>query len=132
MFRTLMTQTERERIGSLDGVNLFFGALLGANLGSLEGVSLPGYTMIVLILCGTVMTLRNYVESERRRYATSLLALYVVAVASFLYRGTGLKGLPVEDRWRLAITLAIWIATVVMIVLMPTSRKEQTHGAPDI
>jgi len=126
MIKTLMAQTEREKIGTLDGIHLFFGALLGANLGSLDGVSLMGYSLVVMLLAGTVMALRIFSDSERRVYAAFLLAIYVLSVGLLLYRGVGLKGLPVDDRARLGITLAIWIGTVVMTVYFPMTggRKE--------
>jgi hypothetical protein len=125
MIKTLMTQTEREKIGTLDGINLFFGALLGANLGSLDGVSLLGYSLVVILLAGTVMALRIFCESERRAYAAFLLGIYVVTVGLLLYRGTALRGLPTDDRWRLGITLAIWVMTVIMTVYFPMSAAQK-------
>jgi len=129
MLKKVMFQTEREKGGTLDGINLFFGALLGANLGSLDGVSLTGYALIVLVLAGMVMALRTFAESERRFYASFTLAAYMFGVSFLLYRGTALDGFAVEDRWRLAITIAIWVSAVVMAVLFPTFdpvREERT------
>ncbi|MGZ8999207.1 MAG: hypothetical protein ACXW2T_10175 [Allosphingosinicella sp.] len=131
MLNRMWTQTERERGGTLDGINLFFGALLGANLGSLDGISLTGYALVVLVLAGTVMALRGFAESERRILAASMLGAYVLGVSLLLYRGTPLEGLAVEDRWRLAITLAIWISSVVMTVLYPTATLKAPQAASD-
>ena len=119
--KSLFTQTERERRGTVDGVNLFFGALLGANLGNLEGLSLLGYTMIILILAGTVMAMRAFAESERRRHTLAYLGVYLVLTGGLLYRGTALEGLSMDDRARIAITMGIWVGTVVMTVLMPAT-----------
>lgn len=131
--KSFFTQTEREKRGTVDGVNLFFGALIGANLGSLQGVSLLGYTMVVLMLAGTVMAMRAFVESERRRYTLGYLALYFVATGAFLYRGTALEGLTIDDRARIAITMGVWVGTVVMTVLVPaaTARPAQAGGGDE-
>jgi hypothetical protein len=69
--------TRRDKIGGIDGLNLFFGALLGANLGTLEGLALRDYVNFIVILAGTVMTIRMLSISERRWMMLGTLALLV-------------------------------------------------------
>jgi hypothetical protein len=121
----LWTQTPREKAATVDGINLFFGALLGANLGTLDGLGLYDYAKIIFILAGTVMTLRIFSTSERRGYAFGLLATYVVAIALFLFL---LKrdpaGMAAADVDRLAVTLALWLGSVLLVEFYPTSAGE--------
>jgi hypothetical protein len=120
MLKTAFVQTRREQRSSLDGVNLFFGALIGANFGSLNGVELREYALLVMLLAGAVVTLRIFTSSERRGYAFMLLALYVVVVAQFLlWPPRGLDGLSPADRQRLAVTMAIWLGTTMMTFYTP-------------
>jgi len=119
----LMSQTPREKIAMVDGINLFFGALLGANLGTLGGLGFKDYASIVFVLAATVMALRMFSTSERRVYAYSLLALYSGAVALFLYFQRP-AGLAPADATRLMITLGIWLAAVVFVELHPTRTPE--------
>lgn len=119
----LWTQTPREKAATVDGINLFFGALLGANLGTIDGLGLLDYAEVIFVLAGTVMTLRIFSTSERRGYAFGLLALYVVAVACFLFL---LKRNPVgispADVDRLAVTLTVWLGAVLLVEIHPTMR----------
>lgn len=119
----LMSQTSREKIAMVDGINLFFGALLGANLGTLAGLGFKDYASIVFVLAATVMALRMFSTSERRVYAYSLLALYSGTVALFLYFQRP-AGLAPGDATRLMITLGIWLGAVVFVELHPTREPE--------
>jgi predicted membrane channel-forming protein YqfA (hemolysin III family) len=118
----LWTQTPREKTAMVDGIGLFFGALLGANLGTLEGLGLFDYGFVVIVLAGTVMTLRIFSTSERRGYAFALLAAYVAIVAFLLFApGQRPDGLAESDAERLAVTLAIWLGAVVIVEFSPTA-----------
>jgi hypothetical protein len=115
----LLTQTPREKSAMVDGIGLFFGALLGANLGTLDGLSLDDYVKIVFVLAATVMALRMFSMSERRVYAYILLAVYAGMVALYLHFQMP-AGLAPGDGDRLLVTLAIWLAAVVFVELHPT------------
>jgi hypothetical protein len=115
----LLTQTPREKSAMVDGIGLFFGALLGANLGTLDGLGLSDYVEIVFVLAATVMALRMFSMSERRVYAYSLLAVYAGMIALYLHFQRP-AGLAPDDASRLMVTLAIWLAAVVFVELHPT------------
>ena len=117
----LWTQTPREKAATVDGINLFFGALLGANLGTLDGLGLYDYAKVIFILAGTVMTLRVFSTSERRVYAFGLLATYVVAIALFLYLLKRDAGIAPADVDRLAVTLTLWLGSVLLVEFYPMS-----------
>jgi predicted membrane channel-forming protein YqfA (hemolysin III family) len=127
--KRLFRNTAGGKAGSLDGMNLFFGALLGANLGTLEGVALSDYVMMILVLAGTVMTIRIISTSNDRRHALRLLALYVALFAAiFLLPGQRPEGMAADDFNRLAATLAIWVGCVLLIEFSPV-RDEQPPEA---
>jgi hypothetical protein len=115
----LMSQTPREKIATVDGIGLFFGALLGANLGTLEGLSLYDYGVVIFVLACTVIALRMFSMSERRGYAYGMLAAYVGVIAFLLYYQRP-AGLAADDAARLMVTLGVWLAAVVFVELHPT------------
>jgi len=129
--KSLWKQTKLEKVGSVDGFNLFFGALLGANLGTLDAVPLQDYVTLVVMLAGTVAVLRMVSTSERRLWALATLALYIGLLAVVL---TDPKmrpeGLAQDDLHRLVATLAIWILTVVGIEFAPTHADDPAQGTP--
>jgi hypothetical protein len=122
--------TDRERIGTTDGLNLFFGALLGANLGTLSSISLMEYSQFILLLAGTVMALRMISSTERRVYALGMLAVFAGFIALF-WTVPDLKpeGLAEGDMKRILLTIAIWIGAVSMQELMPVLAPEEAINA---
>ena len=123
--RDYMRQTQRERMGSIDGVNLFFGALLGANLGTIGDLPLIDYIKLIMILAGTVVTLRVVSTSERRFYALATLGLYVFLVATYLaVPALRPENLSPDAAARLGSTLAVWILLVLTLEYWPVRPEE--------
>lgn len=112
--------TAGEKSGSIDGLNLFFGALLGANLGTMQALPLNEYLKLMLLLAGTVMVLRMISTSERRAKVFAVLGLYVLVLgAMWFVPRFAPKALPTEDLHRLIATLAIWLGCVLLVELSP-------------
>ena len=123
--RSLLKQTAKDRAGGIDGLNLFFGALLGANLGTLDGVELLDYVQLILVLAATVMALRMLSVSERRRMILTWLGFYCLFLIAMLFvPGLQPDGLAADDLNRLVATVAIWVGTAVMIELWPVHDYE--------
>jgi len=114
----LFRNTPGGKTGAIDGLNLFFGALLGANLGTMQALDLPQYIELVLLLAGTVMVLRMLSTSERRTYMLVLVGIYIAIIATLLVFLPP-KGLPAADLHRLTVTLAIWVACILGAELSP-------------
>lgn len=114
-------QTRAERESYRNTLNLFFGALLGANLGSLGGLSVSDYLHVLLILLGVVMTLQLVTAARSRSYLFMVSAMYGVTLAMAYESGT-LKptAMPEADFAKLAATLALWIGAAILIELTPT------------
>ncbi len=123
--RQYLRQTHSERMGGIDGVNLFFGALLGANLGTIERLSLGDYIQLIIVLAGTVVTLRLVSTSDRRGYALATLGLYIFLVAVYLIAPPlRPEGLSSDAAARLGATLAVWILLVLTLEYWPVKPDE--------
>ena len=118
--RDFFRNTTGGKAGSIDGLNLFFGALLGANLGTVQGMGLFDYFKIIVLLAGTVMVIRMLSTSERRVYMLVNVALYGVLIGGFLLVPTFQpKGVAAVDLQRIAVTLAVWVTLVLAAELIP-------------
>src|SRR3954447_11832569 len=118
--KDLFRSTSGGKAGAVDGLNLFFGALLGANLGTIQGMTLPYYVELIFLLAAVVMTVRMLSTSPRRMYILACIALYVLIGAAFLlWKPLQPKGVPVADLQRLATTLGIWVMLVLAAEISP-------------
>src|SRR3954454_2340942 len=102
----IFRNTPGGKAGAIDGLNLFFGALLGANLGTMQMLVLPQYIELVLLLAGTVMVLRMISTSERRTCVLVLVGVYGLLLAGLLLFLPP-KGMHPADLHRLVATLGI-------------------------
>lgn len=118
---SIWKQTQREKLGSIDGLNLFFGALLGANLGTLDALPPGEYAQLIIILAGLVAAIRMAATSERRIYAiASLLAVAGFFMYTLLRPGFIPDGMAEADAQRLATTIAVWIGAALLFEFYPT------------
>lgn len=125
---SIFKYTTRDRRGGIDGLNLFFGALLGANLGTLDGLRTMDYVNLVVLLAGTVMSLRMLSVSERRGLVLSTLVLYGGFLALIFFNPKmHPKGMAEEDLQKLVLTVAIWVGSVILMEFWP---RHDPDGAP--
>jgi hypothetical protein len=118
--RRLIRNTEGGKAGTIDGLNLFFGALLGANLGTVGQMPLLSYLELILLLAGAVITLRMLSTSAKRRMMLITIGFYGLLLAGIaLVPEFHPEGLAVGDLYRLVVTLAVWIVCVVAAELTP-------------
>lgn len=122
--KDIFRSTAGGKAGAIDGLNLFFGALLGANLGTVQGMGLFDYVKLIVLLAGTVMVLRMLSTSERRVYMLVTLLFYVGIIAGvLLVPALQPKGMAVGDLQRLVATLGVWVAFVLAAEFSPTREK---------
>jgi hypothetical protein len=120
-----LAKTHRHKTGAIDGLNLFFGALLGANLGMLQGLKLVHYLMMIGVLAGMVMGLRLVSTSEDRRRPIVVLLVYALLLATIVtLPGFRPAGLAIADLHKLVGTMGIWILLAFAIELSPTRDDE--------
>lgn len=114
-------QTEREKRGMMSAINLFFGALLGANLGTVGDVSSRDYVSLVILLGGAVSAIYFALVSERRMYALATLAFYAAVIGLVIKMPNRLfASLAPAEFERIALTLLIWLGFAAITELMPT------------
>ncbi len=129
MLRKMFRNTPGGKAGAVDGLNLFFGALLGANLGTMQALSLGEYIKLIILLAGTVMVLRMISTSERRGFMLAVLGIYVALIGGMLVLpALQPKGMPPADLHRLVATLGIWVLFVLGTELSPV--READEGGP--
>ena len=119
MWKSITVYTRSEKQGMLDGVGLFFGALIGTNLAGLNDLGMAAYAALILLLAGAVMSLRIFSTTDRRWHGNLLLALYTGVVLQTLFWSKIGGSIALADRQRLAITLGVWMFTVIAVELMP-------------
>lgn len=128
--KRLFRNTAGGKAGTIDGLNLFFGALLGANLGTLQAMPLGAYVEMILLLAGTVVLLRLLSTSERRVYVLATIAFYAAIISAVLFvPKLQPKGMAVGDLYRLVATLAIWVVCILSVELSPVREAGQTRSS---
>jgi hypothetical protein len=129
--RGLFARTRRERQVAADGLNLFFGALLGANLGTFADVKLPHYVMIITILAVTVLALRLVSAPGSRGPVLAMLGAYLAMLFAFAaHPALHPEGLRPQDIYKLAATMGVWVILSLAIELTPASdERALPHGA---
>jgi hypothetical protein len=122
--------TRARKTAAMDGLNLFFGALLGANLGTLEGLKLVHYLLMIALLAGMVMALRMVSTAGARRQMLLLLGLYALLLSGVVVSPSlRPEGLATEDLYRLIATMFVWIGIGLAIEFSPVS-EEPPKGTP--
>ena len=124
-------QTRREKRAHSAALNLFFGALLGANLGTLTGLPLRDYVYLIVLLVGTVSTLHISIASERRGYIALLILFYLALFAAHFLKPSLRPAMAEDDLLKLVATLAIWFGAVVMVEFTPTLDPPASAPPPE-
>jgi len=132
--KSFFLYTKREKSGAIDALNLFFGALLGANLGTLGSLALSEYINLVVLLAGTVTFLRLVSTSERRGFVLVLLVGYLLLLAGLVtIPSMEPQGMSRDDLHRLVATLATWVVFLVVTEFSPNfePRGKSTRAVDD-
>jgi predicted permease len=130
--RSWFRNTPGGKAGAIDGLNLFFGALLGANLGTIQGMRLANYVQLVVLLAGSVMVVRMLSTSERRAQMLVTLAVYAVLLATIVsVPALQPEGIADSDLHRLVATLGVWVLFVLGAELSPEHKEHGTDPQSD-
>jgi drug/metabolite transporter (DMT)-like permease len=117
-----LKQTKAEQQSYREGVSLFFGALLGANLGTLENLKLYDYVFFIFGLAGAVMAFQSIAHARSRRYAFAMIATsMLVLLAAYLLSERLLAGMTMDQINRVFATVGVWLALLLTIELTPTT-----------
>jgi hypothetical protein len=124
----LWTQSKNEQSASIDGINLFFGALLGANLGTAGTLELPDYVKLVVLLAGMVMLIRVVAHATRCLWPLAFLGCYLALILA-LYLGPAEPpgGMTAGDLHRLMATIVVWVGATVLVVVHPATERANSE-----
>jgi hypothetical protein len=117
-------QSPAEKRASVNGVNLFFGALIGANLGTLESMSLRDYTLIAAIVCMIVLYIQVAPVARRRWSYLFNLGALVAGLYLLLFDPLGQDVF--QDRPaptpHIFVTICLWLVSVALIEFRPIAK----------
>lgn len=124
-------QSEAEKRASLNGLGLFFGALVGANLGALQHMEIRDYLLITMLVYFIVLYIQIApISKNRLTYIVSLLALsatlFVLLVDPFDLNFFGSRARPTPH---LFVTIGLWLVSLATIELRPVQMV--AHGGTD-
>ncbi len=124
-------QSPAEKRAMVTGVNLFFGALIGANLGTLDTMNLYDYILIVAIVCLIVMYIQVAPVARRRWSYLMTLAgltglLYILLIDPLGQDMFSGRSRPTPH---LFVTICLWLASVASIELRPMIKPVPSGGA---
>ena len=113
-------QTRAEKRAAVNGTNLFFGALIGANLGSLDVLPIGDYLLLIITISLIVLYIHLAPVARKRWSVLGHLAFAVVGLWLLLISPVG-SGLFEADRPppHLFATICFWLVSVAWVELRP-------------
>jgi hypothetical protein len=126
-WKSFFTAGEPEYRAALNGIAIFFGAILGVALGGVEGLDpLPFMTLLVMV-SGVVVTIL-YIPASRRRvaYAAGLLALLAIILFTHRPGDMVLGSFPLPPQ--LIPTLIVWTAATILVEYGPRRGRAAAEG----
>lgn len=129
-FKRVLAGTAQEQRAGIVGLNLFFGALLGANLGTIGTLGLNEYVGLVILLAAFVSSMFVLLTSRRKYVVVSSLFGMAVALAAVFvdpdFRPDGME----DEIQRIVATLLVWLGFVASMRLMPVVDDPEVPVAP--
>lgn len=102
--------TAPELTGFRSGTNLFFGALIGANLGTISDVPLIEYVFIITFLSLTAIILQIVVATGNILYAlTQCIVVILLTLYAFYYEKL-FSSLSTDEANQIIATIIVWVA----------------------
>jgi len=116
----LDAQTVAEKRAALNGVSLFFGALIGANLGMTTGMPLRDYALIVAVVCTLILYLYIAPVARRRLSAVAILSALLGGLYLLLIHDIGAVAFDgARPTPHIFVTICFWVASTLVIELRP-------------
>ena len=116
----LDAQTIAEKRAALNGVSLFFGALIGANLGMTIGMPLRDYALIVAVVCTLILYLYIAPVARRRLSAVAILSALLGGLYLLLIHDIGAVAFDgARPTPHIFVTICFWVASTLVIELRP-------------
>jgi hypothetical protein len=119
LMKSLFQMTRGERRAAVAGVNLFFAALLGANLGSVGTVSLKEHIYLSILVAGAVSGLFMAAVSSRRSKSVGILVGYAILLGTLVVAPVSLLTNITTQFQTIVATLAVWTGFLLVMRLSP-------------
>ena len=125
--KSLVLMSQSEYRAALDGINIFFGAILGVTLAGTEGLATLPYMTLLVMVSGVVVTILYIPASAHRLwYAIALVVILVVFLISHDEGDLVLASFPMPPK--LVETLIVWTVATAIVQFTPR-RPEQAEAA---
>ena len=120
MTKSLFKQTQAEKHSYVNGLGLFFGALLGANMGVLTDLAPSEYLKIIMMLAAVVLWIQMLGASRSRAHTLRMLAAVAIPVVVLVvFPGARPQGLTEQQGTNMVATLLVWLLCIALIELTP-------------
>lgn len=126
--RVMWRMTHGEYRANLNGLNIFFGAVLGFVMAGTETLRPADYAVTLTICAGVVISIL-YVSSSPYRIAYALLTAAMIAGLPYLLDPVLHDGAQVPRN--LQPTLAVWLGLTLFVELIPREKPARDAGEPD-
>lgn len=128
--RNLFKQTRAEKQGYVNGLGLFFGALIGANMGVLTDLAPSEYLKVIMMLAGGVLWLQMLGASRSRLHTLRMLAAVALPVFVLLvFPDARPQGLTERQGHNMVATLGVWLVCIALIELTPVVSEAEEEAA---
>ena len=126
-WRRLGRMSHAEYRANLNGLNIFFGAVLGVVMAGTETLA-PHDFAVTLFFAATLVISILHVSSSRHRIAyAATCALLIAFLPRIIERLTDGASAPSH----LQPTLAVWLAITIIVELLPREREGAEESAAD-
>jgi hypothetical protein len=119
--------SDGEYNANLNGLGIFFGAVLGFVMASTENLSTKDYLLVLFTTASMVITIL-YISSSRYRIAYSVLAFAFIAALPFILGTMTSPGALLPPK--LQPTLAVWLAMALIVEFNPRDREAEKTEKP--
>ena len=124
----LFDQSESEKRAGIAAINLFFSVVLGANLGSINTLDLYDYSVLLILLAGSVMAIYTIAVSRRRRVIWMTAGVYSVILGGVVLFPELRPDRMEEELLRIVVTLAIWLLLLMVARFSPLAEEPAGKG----
>jgi hypothetical protein len=116
-----MRMTEREYRANIDGLNIFFGAVLGFVLAGSETLDNLGFGVMLAGTSGVVISIL-YITASEQRLAYSALSLVMIALMGPVYEDMFSTAGSIPEK--LQPCLLVWALMTILVEFLPREKAE--------
>lgn len=124
--KSLGRMTEGEYRANLNGLGIFFGAVLGFVMAGTETLGPRDFALTLFLSATAVICILYVSSSPQRLFYAAITALYIAILPTVLHDLLG-KGAAIPRN--LQPTLAVWLVITLFVEFMPRDRT--AAGKPD-